>query len=89
MIDKQIAERLWLQLISEQIKSHRENPLRTQEDIAESVGCDEKHFGRVERGEKMPSSLLFARIVIELQIDASALLKTYQERITAYRSKQT
>ena len=72
MVDKSELEEIWQQLIIEQLETHRRRLRATQYEIAERVHCDEDHYGRIERGDKLPSAHLFALILAE-EIDANKL----------------
>ncbi len=84
MDDRKALEEIWRQLISETFKAHRSKLGLTQKDVSEAINCDEIHYGRIERGDKLPGGLLLGLIVIALEIDFPELMNVYKQKEAEY-----
>lgn len=84
MVDRKELEEIWRQIISETFKAYRTKLGLTQKDVAEAINCDEIHYGRIERGDKLPGGLLLGLIVIALEIDFSELMNEYKQKEAEY-----
>lgn len=47
----------------------------TQESLAEKASIDDKHLGRIERGENSPTLNTFNKICVALKIDEFEFFK--------------
>lgn len=60
---------IFLAIIAKHIRNKRLELCYTQEKVAYLVSIDYKHFGKIERGEKLPNSFTFAKIKLALDLD--------------------
>lgn len=61
------------------IRTKRERMNLTLEDVAQRTGLDDKHLGRVERGEKTLSSHSLTLILLGLELDYNEFLNAVRE----------
>lgn len=64
---------LYVQL-GENIRKLRKQSHLTQDDLAESVGLDQKRISRIERGEARPNLTLCLKLANAFQVSVDALL---------------
>lgn len=64
---------LYVQL-GENIRKLRKQSYLTQDDLAESVGLDQKRISRIERGEARPNLTLCLKLANAFQVSVDALL---------------
>ena len=64
---------LYIQL-GENIRKLRKQSHLTQDDLAESVGLDQKRISRIERGEARPNLTLCLKLANAFQVSVDALL---------------
>lgn len=62
-------------IVGEQIRAKRLELGLTQENLAERIDGDDKHLGKIERGEKAPSGFTLFNILIELDLDPNIIAK--------------
>ena len=56
------------EFLGKKFKEYRKLAKMTQEELSEKVGIAEKHYGKLERGEFMPSLETFFKLVEVLEI---------------------
>lgn len=78
--DKPIIK-IYSKLAGQTIRSKRIELGYTQEQLAEKVDLDDKHLGRIERGEKTPLGPTLISIFHALQIDANELYDLYEQAL--------
>jgi transcriptional regulator with XRE-family HTH domain len=60
--------------VGERIRHYRNKSGRTQVAVAGLCGITEEYLSQIERGKKMPSAAVLARIAVELGVPTAALL---------------
>lgn len=71
---------LYKEIVGKHIRERRSELGITLEHLAEQIGVDDKHLGRIERGEKLPNSLTLGIIQIALSLNSDAFLSEFKER---------
>jgi transcriptional regulator with XRE-family HTH domain len=71
---------LFNHIIGQAIRDHREKHHMTLEQLASITQLDEKHLGRLERGEKTPLLPTFYKITIALNLSVDKLFQDIQKQ---------
>lgn len=69
------------QRIGQAIRNHRHAEDKTLEEIAGDIGMDDKHLGRIERGEKHPKAITLYKLSRRLQFSVDALFDEIQKEL--------
>ena len=64
--DKEFSKRL-----GQQVRRYRKLETLTQEKVADMAGINDKHLGRIERGEKTPSARILFKLMQALNIQCT------------------
>ncbi len=62
-------------MIHENIKAARKAAGVTQKDLAQAIGVYQKDISRWERGERLPSLEMFAKLCRALDVSADTMLE--------------
>ena len=71
---------LFKEIVGKHIRERRLELGITLEHLAEQIGRDDKHLGRIERGEKLANSFTLGIIQIELSLNSDVYLSEFEER---------
>ncbi|WP_053072051.1 helix-turn-helix domain-containing protein [Ornithinibacillus contaminans] len=66
-------QEIFSQLIGKAIRENRIELQKTLENIASDIQMDDKHIGRIERGEKSPQLFTFYKLSRELGFSSDEL----------------
>jgi len=74
-------ENTFKQIIGKHIRHKRQVMNITLEELASDINMDDKHLGRIERGEKSPGGLTLSKLLIRLQLNPDVYLNELAEAI--------
>jgi transcriptional regulator with XRE-family HTH domain len=80
---------LFKEVLGKYLKLKRYMKDLTLEELAELTNLDDKHIGKIERGEKLPSSHTLYKLSISLNISIDALFLEVTEELRALNSPDT
>jgi transcriptional regulator with XRE-family HTH domain len=66
------------------IRKYRHLADLTQERLAEAVGCSDRHIGKIENGQNVPSLAIVVSIAAALKVDVDKLIYGEQPERTDY-----
>jgi len=70
--------------LGKNIRKHRNSADLTQEQLAEVVGCSDRHIGKIENGQNIPSFDVIAAIADALNVGIDRLRHGDQPECTDY-----
>lgn len=71
---------LFQQIVGKCIRNKRMSLGLTQAKLAENIKMSSKHIGRIENGQKCPSSYTLALLQLKLDINSDDFLKEFDEK---------
>lgn len=77
MNEKREEKDLFLTILGKHIRRKRKQRQLTLEELAEEINGNDKHLGRLERGEKEASSYTLALIQIALDLNSDDYLNEF------------
>lgn len=69
---------LFKQILGKHIRQQREEQHLTLQELAFRICMDDKHLGRIERGEKLPSTYTLAKIQLEIDLSSEGYLREFE-----------
>lgn len=79
---------LFKEIIGKHIRAKRLELEFTLEDLAQLASIDDKHLGRIERGEKLPSSYTLSKLQIALSLNSDIYLSEFKEKIKTSKTNK-
>lgn len=76
-------------VIGESIRTCRNEQNLTLEKLASMTSLNDKHLGRIERGEKLPNSKTLLALQIALKFSTDDLIPKYKRKIKKLEEKDT
>lgn len=77
--EKQLRNSIGCVLLSKRQSLDADGIKVTQEDIAFEAGISTRHYGKIERGETMPTLYILMKIAPTLQLTLGELVKQIEE----------
>ncbi|MCE7981652.1 MAG: XRE family transcriptional regulator [Caldilinea sp. CFX5] len=68
-----------MQRLGEKLHTLRKRRGLTQTELAELIGLDHSHIGRIERGERLPSLEILAKLMEIFNVSCDQLMKDDRE----------
>lgn len=83
-----INRQVFKKVIGQSLRNKRTSKNLTLEKLASRVHLNEKHLGRLERGEKLPNAKTLFALQIELNFSTDEFIPKYQKEIKQLNQKE-
>lgn len=86
-MNRKIGRKLLQKIIGKSIRCKRTEKKLTLTKLASMTDLDDKHLGRLERGEKLPNAKTLIKLQIALNFSFDDLIQTYMKEIKKHDNK--
>ena len=75
-------------MLGKQIRRRRQELNMTLEELADKSQIDEKHLGRIERGEKLPNAFTLTSLQSALKLSSDVYMPEFEELCKKYSQEE-
>lgn len=86
-MSEKIDTKILQKIIGESVRTRRTEKKLTLEKLASMTNLDDKHLGRLERGEKLPNAKTFLTLQIALDISSDDIIPKYEKELEKLQLK--
>lgn len=86
---EKINRKMLKTVIGKSVRTYRNKQNLTLEKLASLTNLNDKHLGRIERGEKLPNSKTLITLQLVLKFSTDELIPKYKRKVKKLKKKNS